>query len=145
MEGIGYLKEVKFGGRIGRIYPANEVKPMVIRLKLRLKSIVSKEVVVIALVNTGYEAVRPELLIPAMTTHDLGLYPTLPQGSEIREYVLADGSRTRLIKVPDALEVSAITEDGVMGAVKCDSVIAEISGKLANAIQPAALAISEGL
>ena len=57
MERIGYLKEVKFGGRIDRIYPANEVKPMVIRLKLRLKSIVSKEVV-IALVNTGYEAVR---------------------------------------------------------------------------------------
>ncbi len=124
---------------------------MVIRLELKLESIRGREITVIALVNSSYEVLKPELLIPASAACDLGLYPSLPQGSEVREYVLADGSRTKLIKIPNALKVSVITEDRVVGPVGCDAVVAQkaeeplISDKLADALQLVALAIGEGL
>ncbi|RLF01312.1 MAG: hypothetical protein DRJ59_06300 [Thermoprotei archaeon] len=124
---------------------------MVIRLRLKLKSINGREVVVIALVNSGYETERPELLVPTSVARDLELYPTLPSGAEVREYILADGSRTRLIKIPSVLEVSVVTNDRVVGPVRCDVVIAEkseeplIGDKLSDALQIVAIAIGEGL
>ena len=124
---------------------------MVIRLRLRLRSVSGREVVVAALVNSGYETERPELLVPASVARELGLYPTLPRGAEVREYILADGSRTRLIKVPSAIEVSAVANDRVVGPVRCDVAIAErseeplIGDKLSDALQIVAIAMGEGL
>lgn len=124
---------------------------MVIRLKLKVKSIMGRSLEVVALVNSGYEARRPELLIPAWVAKELGLYPALPQGAVIREYALADGSRTRLIKIANAVEVQVVTEDRITDPIKCDIVIAEraeeslISDKLADALGIVAIAMGEGL
>ena len=118
---------------------------------MRLRGLRGGEAEVVALVNSGYETSRPEMLLPASLAHQLGLYPALPQGSEVREYVLADGTRARLVRIPDALEVSVVTEDRVVGPVKCDVAIAEgaeeplIGDKLADALSIVALAIGEGL
>ncbi len=124
---------------------------MAIRLRLRLRSIAGKEIDVIALVNSGYETSRPELLVPSSIAQALNLYPSIPHTVEIKEYVLADGSRTRLIKIPSAVEVRVITEDRTSDSVICDLVIAEsaeeplISDKLADALKIVAIAIGEGL
>ena len=75
----------------------------------------------------------------------------MPRGAEVKEYILADGSRTKLVKIPDAIEVAVITEDRIGPTTKCDVVIAEkaegalISDKLADALNIAAIAIGEGL
>jgi len=64
----------------------------------------------------------------------------LPAGAEVREYVLADGSRTKLIRLPNVVEVSIFVEGREVKFVKCDAVIAEraeealISDKLADAL-----------
>ena len=52
---------------------------------------------------------------------DLGLYPTLPTNAEIIEYVLADGTRRRLVRVSDALDVSVVTDDRIVGPIKCSN------------------------
>lgn len=123
---------------------------MAIRLKLRLES-GGRSVEVVALVNSGYETARPELLVPEGVASELGLYPRLPAGAEVREYMLADGSRSKLVRLRGAVRVSAVTEDRVVGPVEADLVIAEgaeeplISDKLSDALQIAAIAIGEGL
>ncbi|HDD26178.1 MAG TPA: hypothetical protein ENF75_03720 [Acidilobales archaeon] len=124
---------------------------MVIRLRLRVRGVRGREVEVVAVVNSGYEALRPELLINTSIAHELGLYPVLPSGAEVREYALADGSRTKLIRIPNALEVKVCVEDRETKYVGCDAVIAEraeeplISDKLADALEIVAIAIGEGI
>ena len=124
---------------------------MAVRLRLRIRRGQDKEVEVVALVNSGYEAAGPELLVPPSVAEGLGLYPALPRGSEVKEYVLADGSRTRLIRVRGAAEVQVVAEDRATEPKVCDIVIAEgaeeplISDKLADALGVAVIAIGEGL
>jgi len=124
---------------------------MAIRLRLRVRSVSGSEVIIRALLNSGYEAGSPELLIPLSIAELLGLYPVLPAGAEVREYVLADGSRTKLIRLPNVVEVSIFVEDREVKFVRCDAVIAEraeealISDKLADALGIAAIAIGEGI
>jgi len=122
-----------------------------VRVRLRLRSVAGREALATALVNTGYEAGGPELLLPRSLAEELGLYPVLPAGSEVREYVLADGGRARLIRIPGALEVSVVTEEGERGRVVCDAVVSEgaeealISDKLSDALGVAIVAAGEGL
>jgi len=124
---------------------------MAVRLKLRVSRGRSRGVELIALVNSGYETETPELLVPPWVAEELGLYPRLPRGSEVRDYVLADGSRTKLIRIRSAVEVRVITEDRISEPSECDIVIAEgaeeplISDKLADALKVAIIAVGEGL
>lgn len=105
----------------------------------------------VALVNSGYETRGPEVLLPLSLAEGLGLLPELPSGSVVREYVLADGSVARLIRVPDAVEVSAVEEDRVVGGVRASAAISEgvdevlIGDKLAGALGIVALDFAEGL
>lgn len=71
---------------------------MAIRLKLKLER-GNKAVEVIALVNSGYETLEPEILLPENHAKNLGIYPNLPPESIVKEYKLADGSTTKLIRV----------------------------------------------
>jgi len=125
---------------------------LAIKLKLRLKSLLSGgELNIIALVSSGYETAKPELLIPAGVAEELGLYPKMPHCAEVKEYALADGSRTRLVRIPNVIEVAVVIEDRIGPTTKCDVVIAEkadealISDKLADALNITAIAIGEGL
>ena len=120
-------------------------------MKLRVSRGRSRGVELVALVNSGYETETPELLVPPRVAEELGLYPRLPRGSEVRDYVLADGSRTKLIRIRSAVEVRVITEDRISEPSECDIVIAEgaeeplISDKLADALKVAIIAVGEGL
>ncbi len=128
---------------------SKRVRRMAVRLKLRLVR-GNYSIEVVALLNSGYETSDPELLVPVTTARELSLYPQLPQGSIIREYKLADGSVTRLIKVPRAILVYAVEEDRVVGPVETSIVIAEraeeslISDKLAGKLGIVVLDFAEG-
>jgi len=122
---------------------------MAIRLKLRL-SRGERYVDVIALINSGYETSEPEILLPSHIAMELGLLPTLPPGSLYKEYILADGSTTRLIVIPKALKISVVEEDRVLGDVESNAVISEkadeplISDKLAGKLGIVAIDFGEG-
>jgi len=103
-ERIGYLREL-VRARIGRMRPRDEAEGYGHKAEAEEGD---RSVEVIALVNSGYETVEPELLVPAPTAQELGLLPVLPPGSAIREHVLADGSTAKLIRVSKALLVSVV-------------------------------------
>lgn len=123
---------------------------MAIRLRLRLER-EGKHVDVIALVNSGYETLEPEILVPSQVAEELGLLPSLPPGSMVKEYVLADGSITRLIRIPKALRVSVVEEDRAVSNVEASAVVSGradevlISDKLTGKLNIVALDFAEGL
>ena len=69
-----------------------------------------------ALANTGFESDREEVLLPVRLAERLGLWPP-PPGSPTETYVSASGYM-RVLRVPGALEVSVITEEGREGALE---------------------------
>jgi len=58
---------------------------MAIRLRLSLKR-GDKEINTVAMVNSGYETLEPEILIPSRLAEELGLLPILPPGSMVKDY-----------------------------------------------------------
>ncbi|ADY01112.1 hypothetical protein VMUT_0902 [Vulcanisaeta moutnovskia 768-28] len=123
---------------------------MAIRVRIKLSSVMGKTTVTKALVTTGYETQEPEILIPRSIAEDLDLLPKLPSGSEIRNYVLADGSVTRLILVPNAVQVWILENDREVGGVMAHVVISEradealLSDKLVSKLGIVLLDIGEG-
>ena len=79
------------------------------------------------------------------------MIPKLPEGSEVKEYSLADGSSIKLIRIPKAAKASVAEEDRTVGEVDVDVVVSEraeealISDKLAGKLGIVALDFSEGL
>jgi len=95
---------------------------MVVRVRLRVKSLrVSREITTSALVNSGYEAETPQLLIPRRLAVELGLWPP-PEEAQLMEVGTAGGP-ARVYIIPQTLEVSIDAGDRVVGPVKCDAVI----------------------
>ena len=123
---------------------------MAIRLRIRLVR-EGKSVDVVALINSGYETREPEVLLPVAIAIQLSIYPRLPEGAIVKEYKLADGSITKLIKVSRAVQIYVVEEDRVVGPVEASLVIAEkaeevlISDKLAGKLGIVALDFGEGL
>jgi hypothetical protein len=77
--------------------------------------------------------------------------PELPYGAVVGEYRLADGSTTKLIRIPRAVNVYVLEDDRVVGPIESSLVIAEkadeplISDKLAGRLGIVALDFGEGL
>ena len=121
---------------------------MAIRVRVRLEAS-GGSVEAVALVNSGYESARPEILVPEGIAARLGVGGA--EGAEVREYVLADGSTSRLTRYRSAVRVYVLAEDRVVGPVTADLVVARaadeplISDKLADALMISAVAIGEGL
>lgn len=118
---------------------------------MKLKLVVektSRDIEVSALVNSGFETDRPQLLIPLRLAEHLGLWPELPAGTHIETYETA-GGLTRLYVVPDVLEVSVRVEETTPG-VCCDALISDIehevliSDKLGGALEIAIMDLAEG-
>jgi len=93
-----------------------------LRVKLRVRA--SRVIETTALVNTGFEVERPQLLIPLRLAKELGLWPP-PPSAELIELGTAGGP-VRNYMVPNALEVWVITEDREVGPVTCDALISNI-------------------
>jgi len=135
---------------LGGFTPGVVFAAMAIRLKLRLER-GGRSLDVVALVNSGYEVAEPEILIPSPIAEALGLLPELPPGSVVREYVLADGSTVKLLRIPRAVRVSVVEEDRVVGGVEAHAVVCDkadevlVSDKLAGRLGIVALDFGEGL
>ncbi|WP_243678102.1 hypothetical protein [Vulcanisaeta distributa] len=105
-----------------------------------------------ALVTTGYETQEPEVLIPrGGVAEDLNLLPKLPSGSEVRNYVLADGTVTRLILIPNAVQVWVLENDREVGGIMAHAAVSEradevlLSDKLVSKLGIVLLDIGEGI
>ena len=100
---------------------------MAVRVRVKLRS-GGRAVETSALANTGFESDREEVLLPVRLAERLGLWPP-PPGSLTETYVSASGYM-RVVRVPGALEVSVVTEEGERGGVKADAVIAELADEV---------------
>ena len=126
------------------------MRRVAIRLKIRLVR-GGRSIDVVALINSSYETREPELLVSTAIATQLSVYPQLPEGAVVKEYRLADGSITKLIKIPRTVQVYAVEEDRIVGSVEASLVIAEkasepsISDKLAGKLGIVALDFGEGL
>ena len=126
------------------------MRGVAIRLRIRLVR-KGKSVDVVAPISSGYETREPEVLLPVAIATQLSIYPRLPEGAIVKEYKLADGSITKLIKVSRAVQIYVVEEDRVVGPVEASLVIAEkaeevlISDKLAEKLGIVALDFGERL
>jgi len=98
---------------------------VVVRVKLKIRSLLSgSEVVSSALVNSSFEAETPQLLVPRSLAVKLGLWPPPPQAYLVE--VGTAGGPVRNYFVPEAAEVYVVTEDRIVGPVKCDVMISNL-------------------
>ena len=121
---------------------------MAVRLKLRLrKGRVTKEFS--ALVNSGYEAETPQLLIPMGLAKEMALWPPPPESTET--FFNTAGGPLKVWVLQKAAKVSVVAEDTQPKEVEIDLVISSmadeplISDKLAGALEIALEDIAEGL
>jgi len=123
---------------------------MVVRVKLKIKS-KRGEVIIKALINSGYESEEPEILVPVNIARNLGLYPKLPTGASVEVYKVAGGGKERFISIKKAVNVQIVTEDRSSEEVPCNLIISEkeeeilVSDKLSSKLGIVLLDIGEGL
>jgi len=96
---------------------------MAVRVKLRIKSS-SREVASSALVNSGFEAETPQLLIPRSLAIKLGLWP--PPPSAVLLEVGTAGGPVRNFLIPEAAEVTVEAGERSIGPIKCDIMVSNI-------------------
>jgi hypothetical protein len=77
---------------------------------------------VVALVNSGYEAGRSEIILPTGLAQRLGWWPS-PPGAIVQTYGSAGGS-FEIYRLPDALQVETLAPDRAGPAVLADAAIA---------------------
>jgi len=121
---------------------------MAVRVKLRImreNSIVET----IALINSGYEADSPQLMIPVATARTLGLWPPPPDsrecifetaGGPLRVWVMRRGARVKV--VTDSVESREVVVDLVISPLADEALISDI---LAGALEIAVEDFAEGL
>ncbi|MCS7128429.1 MAG: hypothetical protein N3E36_05300 [Sulfolobales archaeon] len=98
---------------------------MAVRVRIRIRPRESSShTEVAALVNSGFETEKPQLLIPTALARQLGLWPP-PPSSYLVELGTAGGP-VRNYLVPNALEIHLVVEDKVRGPVICDAILSHI-------------------
>jgi len=117
-----------------------------VRLRLRRGGFVKE---VVSLINSGYEADTPQLLIPTKLARELDLWPP---GEDAREAIFETaGGPLRVWIVRRAFTVQVVAEDASSEEVEADAVVSQladepmISDKLAGALQIAVEDFAEGL
>ncbi|MCX8205305.1 MAG: hypothetical protein N3H31_06615 [Candidatus Nezhaarchaeota archaeon] len=98
---------------------------MAVRVRLRIRSLKGGgEVASSALVNSGFEAETPQLLVPRRLAMELGLWPP-PEDAYLVEVGTAGGP-VRNYLAPSAAEVYVEAAGRVVGPVKCDVMISHL-------------------
>ena len=121
---------------------------MAVRVRLRLKrgNVVLETV---ALVNSGYEADTPQLLLPVGLARELGLWP--PGTGMIETTFETAGGPLRVWVARKAIMVQVIAPDASSPEVEADAVVSAladeplISDQLAGALAIAVEDFAEGL
>lgn len=101
---------------------------MVVRVKIRLRTLKGEKgrtLEGIALLNAGYESKDPEVIIPKKLAEKLGLWPLLPEGTEVETYKLAANKEVQTHYIKNCLESQVVTEDTTSSHVKTAAVIIE--------------------
>ncbi len=94
------------------------------RVRVRLRSSGSVEVLTSALVNTGFETERPQVLIPLNLARVLKLWP--PTGDAYIVELGTAGGPIREYVIPNSVEITVITSDRESRAVTCDVIVSHI-------------------
>lgn len=95
-----------------------------VRLKLRSRLGLRKEIDVIALVNSGFEADSPQILMPVEIAKELDLYAHLLE-ARIESYGTVAGP-VRLYVLPSSVEVWIEESDVRSPQVVCDVLISDL-------------------
>lgn len=95
-----------------------------VRLGIRSRYDPSKEISTSALVNSGFEANTPQILLPARLARDLGLYQHLLE-ARIEVYATVAGP-ARLYILPSSTSVWIDEQDVQSPLVVCDTLISDI-------------------
>ncbi len=91
------------------------------RVRLRVKE---REVITTALVNTGFETERPQVLVPLNLARALSLWPP-PDNAYLIELGTAGGPIREYV-VPNSVQITVITDDRETRDIVCDAVISHI-------------------
>jgi len=103
---------------------------MALRVKLKISSKSGgKAVASSALVNTGFETDRPQLLLPVRIASLLGIWPRFPEHTSIMSYGTAGGP-TRVYVINDELSLSLGYDDVPPKQVTSDAVISEVEDEV---------------
>ncbi|MBI4617086.1 MAG: hypothetical protein HY720_25965 [Planctomycetes bacterium] len=147
----GHIYRVTARLRVRRTYPLAHFQayprkggPVSVRAPLTLRVLKaaptgSRNIQAIALVNTGYEADRPELIVPVGLAARLGWWPTLPRDADEQVYSGLGGAFS-VWRIEDALEVRVICPDRQTVETTTDAVVSHaerevlISDALASAL-----------
>ncbi|RLG84824.1 MAG: hypothetical protein DRO39_07100 [Thermoprotei archaeon] len=98
---------------------------MAVRVRLRIRAVATgREVLTSALVNSGFEAETPQLLVPRSLAAQLGLWPPPPDAQLVE--VGTAGGPVRNYLVPRSADVWVVTSDRVVGPVRCDVMISSL-------------------
>jgi hypothetical protein len=98
---------------------------MAVRIKLSLKTLLASSAAsidAVAWINSGYEAGRSELIVPARLAQRLGWWPS-PPGAITQSYGSAGGA-FEVHRLPAALEVAAVAPHRFGPSAVADAVIA---------------------
>ena len=121
---------------------------MAVRLRLRVRR-GSKSVDVVALLNSGYEAPTPQLLIPIDLARELDLWPLTGEAVEVT--LETAGGPLKAWFYPRAAVVKVITEDVESREVLVDIIVSPlaneplISDMLAEELEIAVESFGKGL
>lgn len=113
---------------------------MAVRVKLKIETVDHKVLESVALINTGFETEKPELLLPVKAAEKLGLWPSLPPEARVEIYDTAGGPM-RVYVIPKKAKATILTEDREGREVVSDIVISHteveilIGDKLAGEMQ----------
>ena len=95
---------------------------MAVRVKVKLK-VEGREVTTSALANSSFETEEPEAVLPLRVAEKLSLYPKLPGGTVVEEYIGVGGFKVSTFRVPGALKVYVVCGDRVKGPIGAVAVI----------------------
>lgn len=113
---------------------------MAVRVRLRIESVDHNVLEATALINTGFETERPQLLLPVRAAEELDLWPNLPPEARVEIYDTAGGPM-RVYLLPQKAKPTVLTEDRESREVLSDIVISHteveilIGDKLAGKMQ----------
>jgi len=80
---------------------------LVVRVKLKIKG-KNKEVITSALVNSGFEATEPQLIIPLSLAEAIGV---TSMEADIEDFSVAAGNKVSGYRIKEPIEVELILED----------------------------------
>ncbi|MEM2739566.1 MAG: hypothetical protein QXQ29_02040 [Candidatus Bathyarchaeia archaeon] len=98
---------------------------MGVRVRLKVTSRSGRSIETSALVNTGFETLEPQLLLPVKAAEELGLWPNPPREASIEIYDTAGGP-TKVYRIPGIAEVKVLAMDRESLSVVSDIVVSNV-------------------